>query len=313
MKEAMNFRPLYDDILFKEGFARKENRLYLEYFLETLLDLPRGTFHNKLRVRYESPIEKKNYTDKALRADLLIDYLDYTINIECFSKFDTEAFDKTMCYAFRLASDIKRGKRYNKIKKIIQIVIIKNLHMKFSKKSFNKYLITNVNNVKDVLSKEKFQLYYYRLDYLDNVQAYSYNDTIKLRLLRFIKAESKDERKRIAKGDELLMQFDENLNEYVMDENTKRFFAEWDWEIYQHQAQRAERKARRKGLKEGRKKGLEQGRKKGIEQGIEQGIKQSCKAIAKNLLNKGMDLSFIEETTGIKKVDLQQLVNQQTK
>lgn len=276
MEKLKLFRPLYDDLLFKEGLSRDENRLFLEYFLETMLDLPKGSTHKKLVVHYECPILKKNYFDKGIRADMLVDYLDYTIDLECYTFFDEEAKEKTMCYAHRLASLFKIGDSYCRGKKIIQIVIIQNMQIAFNKGIINEYLITNTKDSKDTLCRESFKLYYFLLNQLDNAQTYNYNEDVKIRWLKFIAAKTEEERKTIAKGDALLMEFDKNLNEYMMDAKSKQYFQEWDLQIYQHQAER---------------RGIEKGQKR----------------IAKNLLDKGLDLSFVQETTGLSKKELIQL------
>ena len=69
--------------------------------------------------------------------------------------------------------------------------------------------------------------------------------------------------------------------------------------------------ATEKGLKEGRQKGLEQGIKEGLEQGIEQGIEQGTQQktleIAKKMLNKNIDITTIEEITGLTKEEITKL------
>ena len=279
MKEKISFRPMYDDLLFKEGFARKENRIFLEYFLETMLGLKKGSMHDKLVVNYESPIEKMDSNDKACRGDLLILYNGYTINLEAFTHFDAESLEKTMCYAFRLASNIEAGQSYKEIKPLIQMVFIKNMEIKFSKDTTNHYLITNTRNICDTLHSKKFQLRYYRLD---NAQTYKYNEDIKMRWLHFIGASTKEEREKIAKGDEMLMAFNQNLNDYILDEKTRQIFREWDWDIMRHQAERR--------IKEER-----------------------AEDIANNLLKENVPIDLIIKTTGIKKTQLQQLANYQIK
>ena len=54
-----------------------------------------------------------------------------------------------------------------------------------------------------------------------------------------------------------------------------------------------------KGLEQGIQKGLEQGIQKGLEQGIQKGLEQGIQKIAKNLKEKGVDINFIIETTGL--------------
>lgn len=320
LKEKNNIRPLYDDLLFKECFAKEENRIYLEYFLETMLNLKKGYLHHKLMVFYESPIAKQNYSDKAFRGDLLIYFDDYVINIECFSKFDKESLEKTMCYAMRLASNTKRSHNYKSMKKVIQIVLVKNMQVSFSKETMNKYLITNVNNVLDYLNKEEFQIYYYRMDdkSLDNARASNYNECIKLRWLNFIGADKEILKEIAMKEDRLLMEFNQNIEEYALDEYSKELFREWDREIFRHQAERAEKEAlKRIKIAENNAKIAENNAKvaennaKIAEKKVKVAEKNSMIKIAKNLIIKGMNLEFIAETTGLKKDEINHLIDQQ--
>lgn len=59
------------------------------------------------------------------------------------------------------------------------------------------------------------------------------------------------------------------------------------------------------GLEDGTKKGIEEGIREGIREGLKQGIQEGIKEekvnIAKNMLNKNMDISTIIEITGLSK------------
>lgn len=87
------------------------------------------------------------------------------------------------------------------------------------------------------------------------------------------------------------MKFNENIEEYALDEYSKELFREWDRDIYRHRAERAERVE-----KEAKRK-------------IKIAEKTSMLKIAKNLISKGMSIEFIEETTGLKKAEITKLIN----
>ena len=55
------------------------------------------------------------------------------------------------------------------------------------------------------------------------------------------------------------------------------------------------KKGRALGLQEGLEKGLERGLEKGLERGLERGREE----VALNLLEKGVSLEFIQDTTGL--------------
>ncbi len=56
-------------------------------------------------------------------------------------------------------------------------------------------------------------------------------------------------------------------------------------------------------------KGIEKGIKKGIEKGIEKGKKEGKIAVAKKLLEKGMDIDEIAEITELSKEEIKKLLN----
>ena len=63
----------------------------------------------------------------------------------------------------------------------------------------------------------------------------------------------------------------------------------------------------REGLREGRKEGIKQGIKEGKKEGREDGIKESKLSIAKQMLNKNLDINIISECTGISVEELKNL------
>ena len=82
-----NFNTLMHDLVFKESFANEHNRRPLESLLENLLELPKGSLHNKLTVAYESQIGKSNVNEKASRTDIVVDYDDVVMDLEAYTYF----------------------------------------------------------------------------------------------------------------------------------------------------------------------------------------------------------------------------------
>jgi predicted transposase/invertase (TIGR01784 family) len=62
--------------------------------------------------------------------------------------------------------------------------------------------------------------------------------------------------------------------------------------------------ARQKGWEEGMEKGKEEGR----EEGIEEGRRQQAEAIARSLLERGLDMALITQTTGLSEKQVKQLI-----
>ena len=88
------------------------------------------------------------------------------------------------------------------------------------------------------------------------------------------------------------MEFNEWINKYVNDEETKELLAKWSDYI-----------AENKGYEEG----IEEGRIEGRAEGIEEGSKQKTYEIAKKMLKKGNSIKDICDITGLSKKEIEQL------
>lgn len=65
--------------------------------------------------------------------------------------------------------------------------------------------------------------------------------------------------------------------------------------------------ATEEGYNKGHEKGYNEGHEQGIEQGIKQGIKQNNIDVAKKMLDKKLDITTIEEITGLTKEEIMKL------
>ena len=88
------------------------------------------------------------------------------------------------------------------------------------------------------------------------------------------------------------MEFNEWINKYVNDEETKELLAKWSDYI-----------AENKGYEEG----IEEGRIEGRAEGIEEGSKQKAYEIAKKMLKKGNSIEDIYDITGLSKEEIEEL------
>ena len=88
------------------------------------------------------------------------------------------------------------------------------------------------------------------------------------------------------------MEFNEWINKYVNDEETKELLAKWSDYI-----------AENKGYEEG----IEEGRIEGRAEGIEEGSKQKAYEIAKKMLKKGNSIEDIYDITGLSIEEIEKL------
>ena len=92
------------------------------------------------------------------------------------------------------------------------------------------------------------------------------------------------------------MEFNEWINKYVNDEETKELLAKWSDYI-----------AENKGYEEGKEEGIEEGRIEGRAEGIEEGSKQRAYEIAKNMLEENISIEAIVKFTKLSIEEIEQL------
>ena len=96
------------------------------------------------------------------------------------------------------------------------------------------------------------------------------------------------------------MEFNEWINKYVNDEETKELLAKWSDYI-------AENKGYEEGIEEGRIEGRAEGIEEGRIEGIEEGSKQKAYEIAKKLLYLNIALEDISKATGLSEEEIEEL------
>ncbi len=275
--EEKLFIPLTDDLLFKETLGLSKNVKFLEYFLEIYFNHQFGYLKDKLEVFYESPIEKSRYDDRGFRNDLRV-IIDKKIicNIEMYSSFNKESLQKSKSYIMRIYStQLDIGDELSNIKKVTQINFVDDISNDV--KVLIDEEIKKTLYLGDERTSEDLNLDIVRLDLARNID-YNDNDRF-MRLLNFIGAQSKEERDKIAKGDEMLMEINEWVNNYVNDDDM------W-WRVHNDEYWN-KRIYREKGREEGRN--------------------DSKVEIAKNLLIEGSSKELINKVTGLSLEEIENL------
>ena len=270
---------LKNDMLFKEVLAHPQNKDKLIYFLSCFTDYGEEYLKkSNLKVTYERQLPKANVKNKTFRGDIIVEFDNITINLECYSTFVDEYLKKSLAYIMRLYStNLNRGESYEKLKTVLGINFIDNVRSsKLSKEMYNNVsLVLNYKN--ELYNSIKLEIY--RLD-IAKKAPYNKNDK-KLKWLKFIGADNYEERKTIAKGDKKLMELNEWTQGYITDANTRKFFADWDRKITY-------------GI------GLEDGEIKGKKLGQ----LESTNSIAKEMIKKSYSTKEIQEIT---KLSLQEI------
>ena len=282
-KKDQKFVKLTDDILFKETFGREKNIRWIERLLEQYFELRRDSLKGKITVKMETTLEKGKYKDKNSRGDILIYLGNRIINLEAYGIFNKDALDKSVFYSNRISgTSLERGTKYEKLKPFISINIVEKVEgIKLREEVITKYRYRN----KETELTEKMEIVIIRLDKLKEIP-YTVGENEFLTTLRFIGAETKEERKYYAKeGSKYLMSLEYFLNEFMNDEYCNQMFT-------------MENKIKETGIAEGKLYGK-------IE-GIKEGKKEGKIEIAKDMLIE-MPKIGIDKISKITKLPIEEI------
>ena len=259
---------LLNDMLFKESLSDPHNRNFLIRLISLVTDFKEDYLKKQnLDVNYEKTIDKTKLNDKSFRADIIIKFDHYIINLESYTTFNNLALDKSLSYVMRIFStQLNKGEFYDILESVIQINFISEDKTEMGNKLINTYTLANVEYPHNILS-DKFIIKLINVDKIPE-KSYTKDEEELLKVLNFIKAKNYEERKEVAKGDELLKDFNEWLNKYMYNEETLEFYHNWDLAIAK-------------------------------DAGYTEGEKSSKLEIAKNLLKLDTPINDIVKATGL--------------
>lgn len=270
------FLPLYNDRVFIDIFGNIKNIKYIEYFLECLLGLREYSLRNNVQIRFQNNKNEFNCCE-------LIYIVNRTlVNIECYKNFDKSSFLKSYTYFSILSNEALNNNIYSNF---VQFNLIKNANMALQQKFSNELIerplqnLMRMNNIR-----------------LDNLNSFVY-DKNNIRImdliifLRFINAESGEERRKIAKGRKILMELNRVVEKYELDNLRKEDF------YFSKNEKEASYRI-----------GYSDGVEKGEQNGIKIGRRQSVLDIAKKMLYNNMKMEEIQAYTNLTKEDIRRLI-----
>ena len=296
--------PLTFDIMFTEIFNNPDNICILEEFISNYLDIPLNLVIGNLEILSRRLSKEERY-DSRKEVDLLLNYQGKKINIEMSNSASDGVINRNVVYLCKIhgrqlkTSDIN----YSKINDTIQIMF-NNFDTDNDLKT-TWYLRDDAGNI--LTSK-------LRIDIINLVKGKDlcYTGSEKVDYLinwcKLLTTNNKDNIKDIScqimshKSTNTLMS---NMSMLSEENEMVRLYTKLSRREMEYNTLIVE--ATEKGLKEGRQKGLEQGIKEGLEQGIEKGTQQKTLEIAKKMLNKNIDITTIEEITGLTKEEITKL------
>jgi len=280
--KTVEFIKASNDGVFKKLFGDEKNRDILEKLIEVSLK-------RKIKVKelLMQDVPKESIEEKDKTLDVLVLADGEKINIELNIGIYDGLYNRNACYIFsKYVGSVKTGGNYKKMENFIQINLTSGLPQE--KQVISKYELV------DIKTREKFikNLEIYEFN-LDKIKDLCYNEGKKeYKILATLMCD-KEELHEICKGDKVL----ERLESEVVRMNE-------DDQIRENLLAIENAKRVHNTLMENAK---EEGLAKGIEQGIEQGSKEKQLEIAKNMLNKNMDIETIIEITGLTEEEIEKL------
>ena len=286
-KSEKKFISLLSDTTFKHFFKIEDYKEFFNTIIKPIINMDIKDF-KLYDAELNSGNEKRDY-----RLDILLvsDLVDLVISIEMnqFPSEETKYKDRLYVYSL-LAKSLNSGEDIKK-KKVIQINFNKEKHPYVSKGSF--YLMDKVTN-REIKDFEIYEVY------LENYKGIRYNgDNKEEAYLSLFTANSYEELREIAGDDKEALKIVDELERLGLDD---KFGLAYDNELMQKKMINT---ARNWGYDDGKA----DGKAEGLEEGKKEGKKEEQITIAKNLLQKGVSIDLVSESTGLSIEELNKLNN----
>ena len=219
---------------------------------------------------------------KIFYGDLMV-YLDTDeiVSLEMYTTIREREFKKSLSYLARAFSDqLEQGEDYMLAKKVISINLMEENYHLNNFQMLNNYGFVNKFNY-GRMKDEYLEMYLVRLDLVSKM-VYNKHESRFLKWLKFIKAGSVEEMKKISEGDENMERALAFMERFVNDEEVRGIY---------DKINDVERDAKERGMAEGQ---IEGRRQEKIE-------------IARNLLEMNLDIVSITQATGLTKNEIEAL------
>ena len=273
MSKVHTIESLNGDLVVKEIFGTQKNVRFTEYLLELLKGYERYSLKGKVTVLNEVFLDKTKLNDKGITSDVLAKSGDEVIDLEMYTTFEKDDFEKSLTYLTRIyGTRLEIGEEYRNQPKVTQYNFCVSSHVPDIDEYETDFLF--MDRITNNIITNKIEGYIYRLDKLGDVV---YDDDRKEELRRIMKmmyVKSKEERLEIARGSEILMDLAQVMEEFVNDEDVLKF---------KSLTRKNEEIARRNGKN------------------------ARSMEIAKNLLSLNIDIPTIIKSTGLSKKEIQKL------
>ena len=292
------------DVAFKSIFTMDKKHTLIKILAKEFLEVDL----NNIKVRHPGFIAKgKN--KKGEETDYYFEIDNKKVTIECNRKYNAQLFERNKSHLRRSIIDSNDFE-------VVQINFdgydILNLN-----KAVYKFYIKEESTDSD-LYKELIQIFHINLSYFAKILKEGYNSNKKLsifdKMCLIFQVRTRKVLEEIVKGEDELMNIKKAIEDINNNEGAWRKYTKAELELIieaKEAMEKGMKQGMEKGMKQGMEKGMEKGMAEGIEKGIEQGIEQGKKEqqieIAKNMLEKGMDINTIIELTALTEQEIKNI------
>ena len=121
MSNVHTIESLNGDLVFKEIFGTQKNVRFTEYLLELLKGYEKHSLKGKVTVLNEVFLEKTKLNDKGMTSDVLARTEDEVIDLEMYTTFENDDFEKSLTYLTRIyGTRLEIGEKYRNQPKVTQ-------------------------------------------------------------------------------------------------------------------------------------------------------------------------------------------------
>lgn len=307
IREKKRVIPATFDPVFKSVLTNKKNRNYLVDLISSITEMPKKIIDkNMIILNNELGIE--HYNSKKMTTDILVEIEKNIINLEMNRYYYDGLFNKNDAYYHKLMADqYKRGDKKYKAKRIIQINF--NNFSNYKRFRTNEAILKFEMRTKTGVVNNSFgEVYHISLEKIKNKW---YNKARKESLtpldkkLLMLCISSKQSLEEIAKGDEKLTMFKDNLEEIS---NNEKVIGLYDSELakeYENNCIKKEHEKKEKKLNEMKEEINLAKEKLNLEK---EELNNRIYELAKSMLEENIDIDTIKKVTSLTEEEINNLL-----
>jgi len=307
IREKKRVIPATFDPVFKSVLTNKKNRNYLVDLISSITEMPKKII-DKNMVIINNELSIEHYNSKKMTTDILVEIEKNIINLEMNRYYYDGLFNKNDAYYHKLMADqYKRGDKKYKAKRIIQINF--NNFSNYKRFRTNEAILKFEMRTKTGVVNNSFgEVYHISLEKIKNKW---YNKARKESLtpldkkLLMLCISSKQSLEEIAKGDEKLTMFKDNLEEIS---NNEKVIGLYDSELakeYENNCIKKEHEKKEKKLNEMKEEIDFAKEKLNLEK---EELNNRIYELAKSMLEENIDIDTIKKVTSLTEEEIKNLL-----